>query len=386
MDLFVGLLIGLVATSAVVVPVILALVRRAAASAGTEELEWELHSLGEEQRRLGEELLSRLHEANRAHLDHERVRAGTELDGKKALIDQQLDTMTKELNKVGDLVRGLDSERRTAFGELTNELQRQHEGLNALTENTRQLREALASQKVRGQWGERMADDVLRISGFLEGVNYRRQATLPGTGGRPDYTFLMPNDLVLHMDVKFPLDNYLRFLDAKSELEQRRYREQFLKDVRDRVRELTGRGYLDARAETVDCLLLFIPNEQVYAFVQEHDRALLDEALRHKVVLCSPLTLYAVLAVVRQAVDNFRLAKASNEILRLLGEFATQWEKYVTQLDKVKQRFDAVGKEYDTLMSTRHRALQRQLDKIDALRRDDLAFADTDPPPIALPG
>jgi len=31
--------------------------------------------------------------------------------------------------------------------------------------------------------------------------------------------------------------------------------------------------------------------------------------LRHKIVLCSPLTLYAVLAVIRQSVDNFRLER-----------------------------------------------------------------------------
>ena len=76
-----------------------------------------------------------------------------------------------------------------------NELRRQHEGLTALSEHTQQLREALASSKVRGQWGERMAEDVLRLAGFLEGVNYRRQATLDERGGRPDYTFLMPNGL-----------------------------------------------------------------------------------------------------------------------------------------------------------------------------------------------
>jgi DNA recombination protein RmuC len=387
MEIVVGILVGLVAAAAVVVPVVIAWARRGPVEAAdTEELEWEARLLADEQRRFGEELLSRLHEANRAHLEHQRVLAGTELDGKKALIDQQLHAMTAELGKVGELVRGLDAERRTAFGELTNELQRQHEGLNALAENTRQLREALASQKARGQWGERMAEDVLRLSGFLEGVNYRKQTVLPGSGGRPDYTFFMPNGLLLHMDVKFPLDNYLRFLDAPSELEQRRYRDQFLKDVRERVRELTGRGYLDAGAETVDCLLLFIPNEQVYAFVQEHDRALLDEALRQKIVLCSPLTLYAVLAVIRQAVDNFRLEKTSNEILALLGEFSRQWEKYVVQLDKVQQRFESVSKEYAALMSTRHRALQRPLDKIETLRHSEPALTDAEVPPFVLEG
>src|SRR6478736_8585291 len=313
------------------------------------------------------ELLARLLDANRALMEQERLRAAGELDGKKGLIDQQLVSMTGELGKVSDLVRELERDRHQAFGRLTNELKRQHEGLNALSEHTQQLREALANSRARGQWGERMAEDVLQLAGFLEGVNYRKQTTL-ASAGRPDYTFLLPNGLVMHMDVKFPLDNYVRHLEAHNDVERARYRDQFLRDVRDRVKELRTRGYLDAADETVDCLLLFIPNEQVYAFVQEHDRDAIDDAMRHKIVLCSPLTLYAVLAVVRQAVDNFRLERTSNEILGLLRDFSLQWEKYTGQLDRVQQRFDSVAKEYATLMTTRHRALQRPLDKIDSLR------------------
>ena len=56
----------------------------------------------------------------------------------------------------------------------------------------------------------------------------------------------------MHMDVKFPLDNYVRYLEADNDLERKRYRDQFLRDVRDRVKELTTRGYLDAADETVD--------------------------------------------------------------------------------------------------------------------------------------
>jgi DNA recombination protein RmuC len=385
MEILVGILIGAVLLAACAAPFVLALTRREP-DLGTHDLEVEVRRLADEHRRVAEEALTRLNETNRALLEHERLRATGELDGKKALIDQQLGAMTSELGKVGELVKTLEADRRTAFGELANELQRQHEGLNSLTENTRQLREALASQKVRGQWGERMAEDVLHLAGFLEGVNYRRQATLAGSGGRPDFTFLLPNGLMMHMDVKFPLDNYLRFLEAESDLDRRRHRDQFLRDVRDRVRELTTRGYLDARSETVDCLLLFIPNEQVYAFVQEHDQAVLEDAMRAKIVLCSPLTLFAVLAVVRQAVDNFRLERTSNEILGLLGEFALQWEKYVVQLDKVQARFEGVAKEYSALMTTRHRALQRPLDKIEALRHEEHALADADVSPFAIEG
>ena len=34
--------------------------------------------------------------------------------------------------------------------------------------------------QARGQWGERMADDVLRLAGFVEGVNYRKQTAVAG--------------------------------------------------------------------------------------------------------------------------------------------------------------------------------------------------------------
>jgi DNA recombination protein RmuC len=299
-----------------------------------------------------------------------------ELAGERERIGERLERVHSDLDRVGELVRRLELDREAKFGELASELRRQHEGVAALAATTAHLREALASHTARGQWGERMADDVLRLAGFVEGINYRRQHTTEGAG-RPDYTFLLPNDLVLHMDVKFPLDNYLRYLESTSELEQRQRRDLFLRDVRDRVRELTTRGYLDGR-DTVDCLLLFIPNEQVYGFVQQHAPELLDDALRHGIVVCSPLTLYAVLAVVRQAVDHFRLERTSNEILALLGDFSKQWEKFVEALDAQHRRFDLVAREFQQLVGTRRRALEKPLDRIDALRREvDLDLADS---------
>ena len=125
------------------------------------------------------ELVSRLLEANRALLEQDRLRATTELAGKKGLIDQQLVSMTGKLGKVSDLVREREGDRHKAFGELTNALRRQQEGLTELSEQTHQLRERLAGLRVRGQWGERMAEDVLRLAGFLEGVNSKRRSRRP---------------------------------------------------------------------------------------------------------------------------------------------------------------------------------------------------------------
>jgi DNA recombination protein RmuC len=85
--------------------------------------------------------------------------------------------------------------------------------------------------------------------------------------------------------------------------------------------------------------------------------------------MCSPLTLFAFLGVIRQAFDNFMIEKTSDQILQLIGKFGTQWTKYSEQVDKVKKRFEAVDKEFEMLAGTRRRALERPLRELDGIRQ-----------------
>jgi DNA recombination protein RmuC len=293
------------------------------------------------------------------------------LEGTESRLGLQLEQMRGDLDQVTTLVQQLETSRAQQFGTLAEQLAETGRQTRALNETTHDLRQALSSSQARGQWGERMAEDVLQLAGFLEGVNYRKQKRLPG-GGIPDFTFILPRGLELHMDVKFPLDNYLRYLDADNDTDTERFRKGFLRDARDRVKELADRGYRDPDA-AVDCVLLFIPNEALFGFVQEHDRALVDDAMRRKIVLCSPLTLFAVLAVVRQSVDNFQLERTSDQILSHLSDFRIQWDKYCDEFDKLGTQLTRSQKTYDALCTTRRRQLERPLDKLDELRaeRDD---------------
>jgi DNA recombination protein RmuC len=313
-----------------------------------------------------EQLLRMQHEM----LAAERRRGTEELRGTQTAIDHQVEAMRGELARLNRLVEETERERREHVGQLSSQLQAAGRQTQVLAETTQSLREALSSTTARGQWGERMAEDVLRLAGFVDGVNYRRHQPLPGSGGIPDYTFLLPQGLTLHMDVKFPLNNYLRVMDATSDVEREHARKEFLRDVRLRLREVTRRDYVDPAGGTVDCVLLFIPNEQVYAFIQEQDRSILDDALRSKVVFCSPLTLFAVLAVIRQAVDNFQLSRTSQEILQRLHGFEKQWDRFVEQMDKVGRNLKTASNAFEELEGTRRRGVERELERIDALRRD----------------
>jgi len=94
-----------------------------------------------------------------------------------------------------------------------------------------------------------------------------------------------------------------------------------------------------------------------------------EHALGQKVVLCSPLTLYAVLAVVRQAADAAALERTSGEVLAVLGTFTQEWDRFCEALDKVGRAVDGMERAYGELAGTRRRALERPLARIDDLRR-----------------
>jgi DNA recombination protein RmuC len=305
----------------------------------------------------------------RETLSQHTLAAEKDLESKRQQIEQSLESLRGDMRKLEETLASFERDRTQKYGELREQLSQTAEFTRRLQETTQGLREALSSSKARGQWGERMAEDILRLAGLVEGVNYLKQRPLEVEAGRPDYTFLLPRGLKLHMDVKFPLDNYLRYRECGQTAEASVYRDRFLRDVRARIREVTTRAYIHPAENTLDYALLFIPNEQVYAFIQEEDRSLLDEALKNHVVLCSPLTLYAVLLVIRQAVDSFNLEQKAAEILSALGIFEKQWEAFVLSLEKTQKRMEDVRKEFEHLLTTRRNQLERTLRSIDDLRK-----------------
>ncbi len=298
-----------------------------------------------------------------------------ELSAKKDVIDSRLDQVTDEmraeLGKLTKMVATLSDTSAQKFGQVDSSLRAHAEITQTLSDSARALREAMASPTARGQWGERMAEDVLRLAGFVENVNYVKQTQLDGGTGRPDFTFPLPKGHELYMDVKFPMAGYLRFMDATTDAERHAHRAAFLRDVRLRVKELSKRDYARESAKaSVDYVLMFLPNEQLTGFIQEHDPQLIDDAMTQRVVMCSPLTLFAFLGVIRQAYDNFVIEQTSDQILALIGRFGVQWQKYSEALDRTKVKFEQLDRQFDELVGTRKRQLEKPLYQLEAVRRE----------------
>ena len=315
-----------------------------------------------------------LDESNKVHLTQLQERSDTQtkehiakLDEKELLINRRLSDMDEKLGKVQKLINEFEKARESKLGALDDQLKN-------LNQTTSSLQKALADNQARGQWGERIAEQILEYLGLREGISYMQQLATP-SGERPDFTFLLPNQLSLNMDCKFPIDNYLKYVDAENDIERVEYSKSFLRNVEKHVTDVTKRDYINP--QTVDCVLIFIPNEQIYRFINEQGSSVIDTALRNKVILCSPMTLYIVLAVIRQASQNFNVEQKSREIIALVNEIRGEWKKYSDQMTRLERSFKSVSDNFHRLNFTRSRALDRRFDRIEVmLESNELAEGD----------
>jgi DNA recombination protein RmuC len=292
-----------------------------------------------------------------------------ELDSRRKLIDQSIQQVTQRLEGLRTATSQLEAARSKDYGQLSQAMTHAVRQTDELRQTTENLRAALAHPQRRGQWGERMAADILQLAGMIEGANYTRQTTLEGNGKRPDFTFHLASGVKLNMDVKFPLDNYLRYMEVDGDQSRRDgLAAAFCSDVRTQVRAIATKDYIDPAAGTADFALMFIPNEQMFAFIQELDTELLREASQRRVVMVGPLSLLAVLAIARQAAETANLSRQTGEALDVLAAFNKQWGSFKLEMDKLGQRLDAAVKQYDSLRTTRSNMLDRPLAKLEQLR------------------
>ncbi len=309
--------------------------------------------------------------------------AGTQFESAGKLITSNLQGHKDAIGtSMSDIAKGLtDLVARTST--IDEGLKSNSEISNRLFESTNALKLILGSNQKRGQWGEEMVVDILNTLGMVEGINYEAQVSTDSEN-RPDFIFKLPDNKTINMDVKFPFSKYEDFMLAEDDTAREDAKKAFLKDVRNHIKTLDNRGYINTAQGTVDYLLLFIPNEAIYAFILEYDLEVNKFALEKGIVLCAPITLYAILSLIRQSIKSFAVQAQTGEILNLLQEFHIQWGKYVTVTDKMGEALDMAQKRFDELTSTRSNVLGRVVDKLTAWEKPDITIPVTQVYPLTM--
>jgi len=281
--------------------------------------------------RLAQENLGRHQEKARAELG-EREQAVAAL---LAPIREALDRTTQQISTI-------EKERAEAFGGIRAQLASMTSSQQQLQAETRNLVNALRRPEVRGQWGELTLRRVAELSGMVEHCDFTEQETLNTPGGmlRPDMVVRLPDRGALVVDVKTPLDAYLEAIDAGSEAHRRAALQRHARNVAGRVRELSAKAYWAQFPESPEFVILFIPGEQFLSAALSENPALLEDALRNKVVLTTPSSLVALLKAIAYGWRQLSLERNAEDIRHLGQELYERLTPFLAHMARLGRQIE----------------------------------------------
>ncbi|MBI4947961.1 DNA recombination protein RmuC [Candidatus Berkelbacteria bacterium] len=308
-------------------------------------------------------LIEQLTNSNKEKLGAEKEVIKTDLEGKKDAIKQLVDEIRVQLKETDEKLRRSEQERISSFSALKEELQNHKQLASELRGSTEELKNVLSNNQTRGQFGERIAEDLLKMAGFVINQDYFVQNT---TGeGRPDFTIVLPDKTKINIDVKFPYQNLQKSAEAKDPEEKKRHFAQFQRDVRKKIGDIANRNYINPDDNTVDFAVAFIPNEMIFSFIYEKSNDIWEEAMAKKVILAGPYSFVALLRMIKQAHSNFQMQSNIHGIIQLVQKFRQEYDKFSEELDVLGNRLESVSKQYQTVSNTRSRQLGKVIDQID---------------------
>lgn len=310
--------------------------------------------------------ISTLINLNNEQLGKEKQIIHTDLSNKK-------DAIEKMVREISDNLSRIEKDRLGSFTNLRDALENNAKLTKELSLTTEGLKRVLSNNQQRGAFGEKVAEDLLKMSGFVIGTDYTRQET--SGDSRPDFTLYLPDKTKINIDSKFPYANIVKMSETNDADQKNQYKKAFEQDIKRKISEVTSRNYINPEDNTVDFVVLFIPNEMIFSFIYESFPEIWQDALSRKVVMAGPFSFTAILRMVRQAYENFRFQKNVQSIIAQIKIFGGEFEKYNEEFMKIGDRLDSLHKQYDEVAQTRTRKLQKVIDKINIEDKSNNAIA-----------
>lgn len=270
------------------------------------------------------------------------VHADAQLQQKEQSIDNLVKPIQEALAKTELQIQAMEQARKEAYGSLSKHLETMTLTQNQLQLETRNLVQALRRPEVRGQWGELTLKRLVELAGMVEHCDFYQQETVnTGDGAqRPDMIVRLPDQREIVIDVKTPLDAYLSAMEATDDTTRRAALERHARKVRERVRELAAKSYWDQFKNAPDFVVLFIPGDQFLSAALDIDPALLEDALRQKIIMATPTSLVALLRAVaygwRQqsvAENAERIRELGEDLYKRIGTFTEHLARLGRQLE-----------------------------------------------------
>ena len=280
--------------------------------------------------------------------------ANNDLKTREQSIANLLQPIQRSMDQTDQQLKKLDQDRRSSETKLGEQINNLLNSQHSLQSETRNLVTALRRPEVRGQWGELTLKRLVELAGMSEYCDFECQTSVQTDSGilRPDMLINLPNQRLLVVDVKTPLDAYISATEASSGDDKQRFLAQHSRNVKQRIKELSQKKYWQQFQQSPDFVILFIPGDQFLSAALDQDSSLLEYALQQRILLATPTSLVGLLRAVAYGWSQDKLSKNSEKI-RILGENLHQRLQTLTQhLNKLGKHLDQSVEQFNKVLGS----------------------------------
>jgi DNA recombination protein RmuC len=258
--------------------------------------------------------------------------------------------LKEELSRLDKQVRELEAKREGAYSSLGTQLDGLQKLQDSLRQQTSSLAQALRAPTVRGRWGEIHLRRLIELCGLEKHVDFSEQEG--NASSRPDMIVRLPERGIVPVDSKVPLDAFLRAMEADSEEARKSLLMQHAQAFRARVRELSQRSYWDQFETMPEVVVMFVPIEASVSAAFLTDRDLFEDAFQNKVLVTSPISLFALLKAVA---FGWQQQQVADNAAKIAEQGKTVYERVMTFVDHlagVGKSLDASVRRYNDAMGS----------------------------------
>lgn len=265
---------------------------------------------------------------------------------------------------------------RTERGTLRGELNKLMDLNIRMSSETENLTKALkGDNKVMGNWGEMILENILDRSGLRKGEEYIVQGTdlslknVDGQSIRPDVIVNLPDNKHIIVDSKVSLVAYENYSQADTAEQQEAAARLHVNSIKAHIDGLSAKKYSSSeQLSTPDFVILFMPIEPAFALAFKHKPDLLQYAWDKNVALVSPTTLLTTLRTVAAIWKQDRQEKNALEIARRGGQLYDKFAALVEDIEDLGKKIEATQKSHGHVMNKLNEGTGNLIRQVEMLR------------------
>ena len=261
----------------------------------------------------------------------------------KEIASTLLTEKTQELKNNGNEIAGKISPLINPLNQHLNYLQDKLASMEHLNQNLQKEASNLANalkgnNKVQGDFGEMLLEQLFESCGLKEGTHFKKQVNYKdeeGKNQRPDFIVNLPNDRYLIVDSKMSLTAYTDYVNAPEE-EKATYLAKHIKSIEDHIKELSEKKYQELKGiykHSPDFVVMYIPIEQAYLCALEKKHNLGVFASGQKVMIATASSLIPILTTIENLWTIYRTQKNIESIIDTGKKMHSQSVEFMKEMD-----------------------------------------------------